>query len=407
MRYLGIIVLLFGVLVSAATKVTLYQAGFAFVEEKKILELVSDALAVVSNIPVTLVPGSLSWEGPAVEEWRLTPPKRGLEGLIGEEVLVSYGGRTARGVLLSLEDGLLLETIEGYLFIPEYESILSTARPELDGGATLELVLVAPPSSEEIRLRYLVRELTWEASYIGFYRDGVLTLRGIATLHNGCGVDFENAEVSLVAGEVFGPKGATRFALEAAPLAAAPAPRVTPMGEYHRYSLPVPVDLRQGEVLVEYLPATEVAAEEVYRFSYGSVLFVLRFVNTTGLPLPSGTVRVFGAGAFLGEATIGHLPTGEAVELPLGAAFDLTGERVQTEYKRLAKDRYRESYRIVIRSAKEVSTTVEVIEEMRGEWQITYSSLPYEVLDAQRVLFRLDVPPGGEAELTYTVEYIY
>ncbi len=404
MRYLWVFLFSLGVMASA-TEVTLYQGGFAFVEERKALEPVGEGLARIPGLPTTIVLGSLAWEGVAAREWRLVSPKRGLEALIGEEVLVSYAGRTARGVLLSLEGGLLLETPEGYLLIPEYESVLSPVKPDSGALPALELVL-AGPAPEEITLRYLVRELSWEASYIGLYHDGSLVLRGIATLRNGCGVDFTDAEVSLVAGEVFGPReGESYGAKGIMPLAAAPT--VAPVGAYHRYSLPGRVDLRRGETLVEYLPGTEVAADEGYRFTRGSVLFILRFENTTGLPLPAGTVRVFGAGAFLGEAAIGHTPVGEEVELPLGVAFDLVGERIQTEYTRLAEDRYREGYRIVIRSAKEEPVTVEVIEEMRGEWRITDSSLPYKVLDAHRVLFRLAVPPEGEAELTYTVEYTY
>ncbi len=407
MRYLCAFVLSLGVVASAAPVVTLYQGGFAFVEESKVLEIVGEGIARVPGLPMTIVPGSLYWEGAAAREWRLVSPKRGLESLIGEEVLVSYAGRTARGVLLSLEGGLLLDTPEGYLLIPAYESILSPTRPGPEGLPALELELAGPPSGE-ITLRYLVRELSWEADYVGAYRDGALVLRGIAILRNGCGVGFTDAEVSLVAGEVFGPREGDKYEAKAIlPLAAAPAPAVTPVGAYHRYVLPEPVDLPPGETMVEYLPETAVAAEEVYRFAHGSVLFILRFVNTTGLPLPAGTVRVYGEDTFLGEASIGHTPEGEEVELPLGMAFDLVGERVQTEYVRLAEDRYRESYRITIRSAKEEPVTVEVIEEMRGEWHITRASLPYEALDAHRVLFRLAVPPGGEAELTYTVEYTY
>lgn len=390
---------------ASAAKVTLYQEGFAFVEEQRPVELTGEGLALVVGLPPTLIPGSLSWEGLVAREWRLKSPASGLKALLGTEVLVGYAGRTARGVLVSLEGGLVLKTPEGYLMIPEYESVLSPVDPEPTGLLTLEFTLAGSPTTEEVTLRYLVRELSWEANYIGLYRNGALILRGIAVLRNGCGVDFEDAEVSLIAGEVFGPK--TEAGGRFVALAAAPAPDVSAVAEYHRYSLPGTVDLRQGEVVVEYLPETRVAVEEVYRFSYGSILFILKFANETGVPLPAGTVRVFGEGAFLGGAAIGHTPKGKEVELPLGAAFDLTGERVQTEYTKLAKDRYREGYKISVRSAKAKAVTVEVIEEMRGQWRITYSSVPYEALDAHRVLFRLVVPPGGEAGLTYTVEYTY
>lgn len=407
MRYLGFLLLSFGILASTTTQVTLYQGGFAYVEEERALVLEGDKVAVIEGLPTTVIPGSLSWDGIEVLKWQLVTPKVGLESLVGKEVLVSYAGRTARGILVSPQGGLLLQTEEGYLFIPQYESVLSPNKPNLVELPVLKLYLSAVPETEKLTLRYLARELSWEASYIGVYSEGTLSLRGVAILRNRCGVDFHGAQVNLIAGEVFGPKQAGAFRAEALALAAAPAPEVSPVAEYYRYALPGTVDIPQGETMAEYLPQTQVKTEEVYRFTYGSILFILKFTNTTGLPLPAGTVRVFGEGAFLGEAAIGHTPVDKQVELSLGVAFDLTGERIQTEYVRLAKDRYREGYRIVIHSAKEKPVTVEVIEEMRGEWRILYSSLPYEVLDAHRVLFRLAVPPKGEAAVEYTVEYTY
>lgn len=404
MRYLLMSLLSVGIVTQAATVITLYQGGFAFVEEERVIELVGDAEAVIRGLPATIVPGSISLEGLEASSWRLERPATGVEGLVGKEVLVSYAGGTARGVLLSAAGGLLLRTREGYLFIPAYDSVLSPEEPPLSGLPALRVSLSAPPAAEKAVLRYLVRDLSWEAHYVARYADGTLTLRGMALIVNRCGVDFRDAEVFLVAGEVFGPKAVPE---KGRALALAAAPEVSPVAEYHRYAIPGAVDLPRGEAAVGYLPRTRVGATEVYRFSGGPVLFILRFTNTTGFPLPGGVVRVFGEGAFLGEAAIAHTPEGEEAELPLGAAFDLSGERVRTEYVRLGKDRYRERYRIVIRSAKEEPVVVEVIEELPGEWRIVESTLPYEALDAHRVRFLLPVPAGGEGRVEYTVEYSY
>ncbi len=407
MRYLALLALSLGLVASAETTVTLYQGGFAFVEEEKALVL-EDGKAVIAGLPATVAAGSLSWEGIEAESWEIVVPKTGLDFLVGEEVLVSYAGRTARGILVGTEGGLLLETAEGYLFIPDYESILSEVKPLLEGLPALVLHPSAKPETEAVKLRYLARELSWEAFYLGHYADGTLLLRGIALLHNGSGRAFQGARVHLVAGEVFGPKGGGVYEGRAVmPMAAAPAPEVAPVGEYHRYSLPGEVDIPRGESMVEYLSETPIPVREIYRFAGGRVLFILGFTNTSGVPLPAGTVRVFGEGVFLGEASIGHTPVDERVELPLGVAFDLKGERVRTEYVRLAKDRYRESYRISLRSAKDETVEVEVIEELTGEWRITTSSHPYVVLDSHRIKFVVPVPAKGEAELTYTVEYRY
>ncbi|MGB9861176.1 MAG: DUF4139 domain-containing protein, partial [Candidatus Bipolaricaulaceae bacterium] len=67
----------------------------------------------------------------------------------------------------------------------------------------------------------------------------------------------------------------------------------------------------------------------------------------------------------------------------------------------------RETWRITLNSAKSEGVEVEVIETLSGYWRILNSSLPYEVLDAQRVKFAVPVPAEGEASLEYTVEWHY
>ncbi|MDY0393075.1 MAG: DUF4139 domain-containing protein, partial [Candidatus Bipolaricaulis sp.] len=106
-------------------------------------------------------------------------------------------------------------------------------------------------------------------------------------------------------------------------------------------------------------------------------------------------------------AAIGHTPLGSDVDLAVGAAFDLTGERVQESRQRITDALYRDTYRITLRSAKDAPVEVEVVEALPGTWTITEHSLPYERLDAQRVLFRVLVPAGGTADVRYTVEWRY
>ena len=56
-----------------------------------------------------------------------------------------------------------------------------------------------------------------------------------------------------------------------------------------------------------------------------------------GADLPAGRVRVYtadvdGADLLIGESDIDHTAKGEEVMLALGAAFDLTGERIRTDF---------------------------------------------------------------------------
>ena len=85
-----------------------------------------------------------------------------------------------------------------------------------------------------------------------------------------------------------------------------------------------------------------------YRYRYSAPRTVkanvwLIFDNTKksnlGLPLPKGTIRAYkkdnsGKAIFIGEANIGHTAEGETARLRVGRAFDVSGERVQTDYKK-------------------------------------------------------------------------
>jgi hypothetical protein len=50
---------------------------------------------------------------------------------------------------------------------------------------------------------------------------------------------------------------------------------------------------------------------------------------------------------------------------------------------------------------------MDVLEERGGEWSVLQSSLPAEKLSSTRTRFRVPVPAGGEATLTYRVRVVW
>jgi len=136
-------------------------------------------------------------------------------------------------------------------------------------------------------------------------------------------------------------------------------------------------------------------------------------------PLPGGTVQLYEADAegrlqLVGESAIDHTPAGRDLRLQSGDAFDLTAERVQTEYAveqvpparrgMAATQRVTASYRVTLTSAKAEAVTIDVREVHAGEWRVTASSTRAEKLSASEVRFRVAVPANGTATLTYTVQ---
>jgi hypothetical protein len=135
--------------------------------------------------------------------------------------------------------------------------------------------------------------------------------------------------------------------------------------------------------------------------------------------LPAGRIRMYqedvdGSPLLIGEDRIDHTPKDEDVRLTVGNAFDVVGERVQTDYQQLGKNGAQESYRITLRNHKAEDIEVRVVERLfRGnEWQIIEQALDgaptqFEKLDSNTVEWRVPIESDGEVELTYTVQYFW
>lgn len=136
-------------------------------------------------------------------------------------------------------------------------------------------------------------------------------------------------------------------------------------------------------------------------------------------PLPAGTVQLYqvdssGRVQLIGEASNDHTAPGRDLRLESGDAFDVTAERVQTDWNQEqlppvrrgmpSRQRVTAAYRVTITNAKSEAVTVDVREAHFGSWKIIESSLPAEKLSSTESRFRAQVPAGGEATLTYTVQ---
>jgi hypothetical protein len=136
-------------------------------------------------------------------------------------------------------------------------------------------------------------------------------------------------------------------------------------------------------------------------------------------PLPAGTVALYQADSsgrvqLIGEANNEHTAPGRDLRVQAGDAFDVTAERVQTDYNQEqlppprrglpARQRVTAAYKVTITNAKPAAVTVDVRETRGGVWQVLESSVPAEKLSASEVRFHVPVPASGAATLTYTVQ---
>ena len=313
-------------------------------------------------------------------------------------------------------------------------------------------LLSTETGSQEVEFSYLTGGMRWEANYnaVARERGDAFDIIGWVTIENMSGKDFENAHVKLMAGDV------ARVAGEEANLAAyrqmedravaGSAVTERSFEEYHLYTLERPATVRDREIKqVEFLRAANVPAKRIYvydgfknesqyrgwdyhsirtRPEYGTVSnpkvwVMLEFQNSEkshlGMPLPKGKVKLYRTDAderheFIGEDRIDHTPRGETVRLYTGNAFDIAGERRQTNFKVDSSGHWLdESFEVKVRNHKKEPVTVRVVEHLYRwlQWEITSSSMENRKTDARTMEFRPVIAAGGEAVIRYTVHYTW
>jgi len=206
--------------------------------------------------------------------------------------------------------------------------------------------------------------------------------------------------------------------------------------EYHLYTLQRPTTLAESQTKqVALMSATRVpvkkefllqGADYYYSGQHGGIgqkLKVSVFVDFQnkgeglGIPLPKGVIRVYkkdgqGNALFVGEDRIDHTPKNETVRLKLGEAFDVTADKRQTAFQKLAgSGRYNyvfeSAYEIVLKNAKPEAVTVTVREPMPGDWTMVSESQPHIKAASGTAEWRVLVPAEGQATLTYRARVRY
>jgi hypothetical protein len=312
------------------------------------------------------------------------------------------------------------------------------------------LALDASRNRPTTQLAYVAQGVSWEATYQAIIgaSGAQATIGGAATVTSQA-LRTDSADIQLVAGTINRARAAKQpqFMMEgvdmaAARVAQAPMPTEQAVGETHVYSLPARLALEPGVpvttalfprattavtqefVVPGVLPwrgwmgqlgndANQVPVQVWYTFKRG------RGTPFGDRPLPGGTVSLYQADSdgrvqLVGEATIDHTPAGKDVRVQSGDAFDVTAERIQADYTQEpipparrglpTRQRVTASYRVTITNAKTDAVTVDVRESHFGTWRVTESSVPPEKLSSTESRFRLSVPAGGQAVLTYTVQ---
>ena len=304
------------------------------------------------------------------------------------------------------------------------------------------------PGKFDAEVGYVTGGFTWSASYnlVSPEKGDNVDLVGWITMNNQSGKTFRDAKIKLMAGDVNRIQP-VEYSMARGGLAkmmtqeAMDAPAVTEKAfdEFHLYSIARPTTLRDRETKqVEFVHAEKVFAPTIYLYDgapsyrfYGGLNYdrgygtegnkkvqVMReFVNVEtnqlGIALPAGKLRFYrrdddGQLQFVGEDQIDHTPRNETIRVTTGNAFDLVGERRQTNFRVDTGDKWMdESFEIKLRNRKHEPVEMRVVEHLYrwSNWDITEKSDDFKKTDSQTIEFRVPVKPDEEKIINYTVHY--
>jgi len=461
-----------GVALTIYSAATPGDAGLAVVKERRFLDLVEGLQPVrFADVASRIDPTSVHFVSVSAPEGTVVLEQNFEYDLVsGEKLLQKFLDRTVEierekgeilsGVLLAADSAqIVLRTADpaSPVRILARADAKNVRLPEIPGGLitrpTLVWTLRAGAAGRQLAMvTYQTAGMRWNADYTAVIapRDDAIDLSGWVTIRNDSGASYRDAALKLVAGDV--------HRVQPVPLtAAAPQGERRRAGkkleesfqekaffEYHLYTLGRKTSLADRAIkqIELFDPARGAPATKIYLYyggvggrTYGGspyfdrdfgissnrkVDVLMEFRNAKegglGMPLPKGRVRLYkrddadGSLELVGEDAIDHTPKDEKVRLTLGSAFDVVGERKQTDFRVDRRAHWlRETFEIRIRNHKAEAVTVVAKENLYrwSNWQIEESTHPHTKEDARTVHFPLAVPADGETLLRYTVLYTW
>jgi hypothetical protein len=368
---------------------------------------------------------------------------------------------TIQGTLLSTDgSNLVLQTSTGDVQVLARTELSDVRLPRAQTGLVTKPTLVwsvdaDKAAAHDARITYQTDGLTWRADYtvVVSKDDAKADIGAWVSILNESGASYPDAKLKLVAGDVqrlkpedqaggqslFGGRGG---AMEKADTGF----KEKSFFEYHLYTLGRPTSLaNKSTKQIELFPTrTNIPVTKTYvyyglpqqwRWWVGSepnedrnlgtqsnkqVDIYLKMQNAEknglGIPLPAGRLRVYKqdeadqTNEFVGEDVIAHTPKDEEVLVKLGSAFDIVGERKQTNFT-VDGDGHvmTESFEIKLRNHKKEPVDIIVKENLFRwmNWEITQSTDKWEKQDYRTIHIPVHVAPDGEKKLSYTVKYTW
>lgn len=446
--------------------------GYGVVRQGLEVNLVKGRTIIrVSDVPALIDPTTVLFESltdPAATrvveqsfEFDLTSTAKLLQKYLDHDVTVEQvRGQSIEsigGTLIGTQGGLILRLPDGTIrTVSNYSGVRLATLP---GGLISKPTLVWDVAAQragvhQSRFSYQTGGITWWTDYNLTLNEGAganactLDVGAWVTIVNQSGASFPDARLKLVAGDVQraqprSPRAENTYVARAEMSTKVAGFEEKSFFEYHLYTLGRPTTLANNSTKqIELFPAARGVNCERSLVYYGQagqyfggygapmtdrnfgnqsskkVDVYLRFANREenklGVPLPAGKVRVAKLDSadqsleFIGEDLVDHTPRNETIQIKLGSAFDVVGERRQVDYRSDINAKWiEEDIEIKVRNQKEDAVTVIVKENLYrwSSWSIIKKNQAFEKIDAHTVHFPLSIAKGSEGVVRYTVRY--
>ena len=305
---------------------------------------------------------------------------------------------------------------------------------------------------KNLNLAYLTDGLNWKTDYVLNIADREkLNLTGWVTITNESGVDYENAKIQLIAGDVnvvraprMMARGAMLNAMKSFEMADSMTNGVVEpesLNSYELYTLPVTATLTNHQskqiALIEkndvtykkeftlHSPLYYHTQQDEFEKQHPSITYVMENTSASnlGISLPAGTARFYqndksGNLQFIGSAHIANTSKEDTIRLDLGRAFNISvsGKVEKVSEKEVSRTKRQESscYDLKLMKTYTASVTVNNAEDVDNEvivkqnfpqgFNIVKENVKGEKVNISNYSWKIKAPKDSKVTLIYTVD---